>query len=358
MRATGAVTTRRAVGLVIALVAGLTSAVPPVPATETPVLLPPQPPPSEEQRELVEAPGGEYGREEPRSLPLPDADSPQEFLGSLDSGTALSAIETAHRYDTGPFAGTEHVAEVTSGPSNFLDSSGNWRRIDPTLVPVTGGYRNGAGPFTVFFPALPTEATPITMTLEEGTLAVIPAAIDAASLLVGVHDNEITYSGMLTDTDVVYTVGYEGYKEEIVLNTTSAPGTVSFIVVATGLALRAEPGGAISVLSEQEVVGLFPPPWVQDSATDPVTGEGNSGPVTQTLTDLGGGRYRIQLAVDSAWLDDPARVFPVRIDPTNVTKFPSRDAYVAETSPTTNYGTSTELRIGSYNADGSATHYS
>ncbi|MGH2681923.1 MAG: DNRLRE domain-containing protein [Actinomycetota bacterium] len=358
MRASQAVTSRRILGLVVALVASLTSSIPTSAATpEVVVAFPPPAAPSEEQRELVDAPGGDYGKEEPRPLPMLDGKSPQAILDRLEGRTAVSAIETVHRFDSGPFAGTEHVAEVTSGPANFLDASGNWRRIDPTLVPVEGGYRNGAGPFTVFFPTSPTERTPIGLSLPEGELLL---SLDSASpgLAVSAQDNALIYAGALEDTDFVFTVGYEGFKEEIVLKSRSAPATVSFLLAATGLTLRSEADGAISVLSGEETIGVFPAPWVQDSAIDPIKGEGASGPVTQTLADLGGSRYRIEVAVDKEWLASPARIFPVIIDPTNVTKFPSRDAYVSEVFPGTNYGTSTELRIGSYNGDGSATHHS
>lgn len=59
----------------------------------------------------------------------------------------------------------------------------------------------------------------------------------------------------------------------------------------------------------------------------------------------------LTLTPDQGWLADPARVFPVTVDPTyasaNLTT--SFDTYASKQYPTATYSTSTELRVGTYN---------
>ncbi len=57
---------------------------------------------------------------------------------------------------------------------------------------------------------------------------------------------------------------------------------------------------------------------------------------------------KIRLRVDSSWLQDADRVYPVILDPTLTLQPSEKDARVDELLPTTNYGTETILRIQSW----------
>ncbi len=54
-------------------------------------------------------------------------------------------------------------------------------------------------------------------------------------------------------------------------------------------------------------------PIARDSSPDPVS-VGFSGPVTMTLASPSSGTQQVTLTIDSAWLHDPGRVFPVSLD--------------------------------------------
>jgi RHS repeat-associated protein len=76
----------------------------------------------------------------------------------------------------------------------------------------------------------------------------------------------------------------------------------------------------------------------------------NVSPVTTAV--IGQGKEAVlTLTPDRGWLSDPARVFPITIDPTyasgSVTT--SLDTYVSKAYPSATYSTSTELRVGTYN---------
>ncbi|MGE5398715.1 MAG: DNRLRE domain-containing protein [Chitinophagales bacterium] len=78
------------------------------------------------------------------------------------------------------------------------------------------------------------------------------------------------------------------------------------------------------------------------------SGEGYSDAVTMTVREEGANLF-VDLVPDDAWLKDPARVYPVTIDPTidlPKTGFEGQDTYVSNNYPTTNYSTSTFLTAG------------
>src|SRR6185503_19893503 len=70
--------------------------------------------------------------------------------------------------------------------------------------------------------------------------------------------------------------------------------------------------------------------------------------VSYELTTLGG-RPALQVTADRAWLDDPARVYPVRIDPSTWTADDTGDVFVDNDSGTTNQN-GNDLQIGTSNS--------
>lgn len=75
-----------------------------------------------------------------------------------------------------------------------------------------------------------------------------------------------------------------------------------------------------------------------------------------SVAQQGKGRAVLTLTPEAQWLADPARVFPVTVDPTyasaNVTT--SFDTFVSKAYPTATYSTSTEIKIGTYNGGADA----
>jgi RHS repeat-associated protein len=85
---------------------------------------------------------------------------------------------------------------------------------------------------------------------------------------------------------------------------------------------------------------------------DPRSGEHTStAPVQLSVVQKGKGKAQVTLTPDPVWLNDPARVFPITIDPTYASGNVATifDTYVSKQFPTATYSTATELKVGTYN---------
>ncbi|MFC8503146.1 DNRLRE domain-containing protein [Pedococcus sp. NPDC057267] len=157
-----------------------------------------------------------------------------------------------------------------------------------------------------------------------------------------------------------------GFETHLVINTPAAlaamsaagSGQVSWqIPVKTkGLTARANADGSVSFVDGAgTVASSVAAPVAWDAAVDARSGNRvNESPVRMTVAQRGKGRAVLTLTPDQGWLVDPARVFPITIDPTYAsgsigTTF---DTYVSSAYPTSTYSTATELRVGTYNGGG------
>ena len=112
-------------------------------------------------------------------------------------------------------------------------------------------------------------------------------------------------------------------------------------------------GGVEFVDAKGRLAQVIAAPRMWDASTAQGAGPGISAaqaPVGMEFeaADAGKSRGDLVLSVDPAWLADPARVFPITIDPTT-TLFAYSDIWV-ENDYVTPQGGSTELRVGSWNA--------
>jgi hypothetical protein len=164
----------------------------------------------------------------------------------------------------------------------------------------------------------------------------------AGKVLGRVEDSKITYAGALGEADLSYTVLPEGVKEEIIL---PKPGLASAYTVefeAVDCTPRQETNGAISWLDNLgQVVFITKPPFAED-------GKGAREVVGTVLEPVDEDSWRLTLVLAQGWPEDPARAWPVRIDPTTVTIQPATiaDACIEQNhDPNTNFGTG-DVRLG------------
>ncbi|NMM22186.1 MAG: DNRLRE domain-containing protein, partial [Phycicoccus sp.] len=174
--------------------------------------------------------------------------------------------------------------------------------------------------------------------------------------------NRATYAEVQPGVDLAVDALRTGYEQFLIIKTPAALAALSgggavvswsLPVKTRGLTSRAEADGSVSFVDAKNVVAsrlAAPKAW--DAGVDPRSGEHTStAPVKLTVAQKGKGKAVITLTPDQGWLTDPARVFPITIDPTyasaNVTT--SFDTYVSKAYPTATYSTATELRVGTYN---------
>jgi hypothetical protein len=133
-----------------------------------------------------------------------------------------------------------------------------------------------------------------------------------------------------------------------VLKDATGPNEFTFTFKLRGLKVEQADGCISFVNSQGEAVFWLGVPFAFDDAqiaTDEVTYE---------VVDSGAGNCRIKVTLSAAYLADPARVFPVVVDPEVILYPPTADTYVASASAydDTNFVNSPYLRTGQNSNEG------
>jgi RHS repeat-associated protein len=224
---------------------------------------------------------------------------------------------------------------------NFRDASGRWQKIDNTLVSDgAGGLRNAAGQMALSLPA--TLAGPVRV--QDGASSIGFVLIGANGSRSTAADTA-TYSGAMSGVDVSYQALSDGLKETLQLDSATAPATYTFAVTpSAGLRVRGAADGGVNIV-DAAGRGVFriPAPVAEDSSSSRAVGSASGAKYTIGGTDAA---PALTVSVDQAWLNDPARVFPVRLDPTTYRYDGVNRTMLNKAAPTTNYSTATTFHVG------------
>jgi RHS repeat-associated protein len=162
------------------------------------------------------------------------------------------------------------------------------------------------------------------------------------------------YANVLPGADVELSATRYGYKDKVILHSTAAPTSWVFPLRTEGVTPSWDPQTGQVQLTDRHgnVVGTIPPAFMQDSSVDARSGgPAVSTHVSQTLVSQGDG-WALQVELDPAWLADPARVWPVILDPA-VWAGSTLDTFISsrDYAQLDNEGNS-ELMIGTYDGGG------
>lgn len=217
---------------------------------------------------------------------------------------------------------TEHPGkfktQVFAQPVHFPDGHGRWADIDTTLVEkIPGRLHPRAGPVSVEMASDHQDSALARVSLDADHS--IEFGVQGAGTGTG-HTVRATvaYKGIRPHSDLELTATPYGLKEDIVLSSPQAPDTFVFPLRLKGLtaSLDAASGEVIYRDQSGKQRALTPRGFMVDSNVDPRTDEAKkSSGVTYALGDDGHGGLALTVSLDRAWLDDPARVYPVRVDP-------------------------------------------
>ncbi len=259
------------------------------------------------------------------------------------------------RLDSNPDG--SYTATFGVRPLHWLDeTTGEYKLFDNTLrTATTPGYshENTANSYRASFEqAADVAAGKPVARIEAGDTALTMTAVGANPSASNIAENRIVYAGAYPDTDLLYTVDNERVKEEIVLK--AAPAAVTSLAYTYDLNLkgltatkRADNSVEFKDASGKAVFAM-PAPFIVDSSGKPEVEYSDS--VQVALADLGAGVLRLTLTPDLAWLTDPARVYPVTIDPTVeqvVYKgVGAQDVHLVECCPTQNTAGSAVVHVG------------
>jgi hypothetical protein len=231
-------------------------------------------------------------------------------------------------------------------------ATGSLRRLEPTLVRRANGRWEPAAAADVSIAGLATDAAIATLRLGGG--AEVGFGLDAASGVPVKADGSVArFAGVARDSDIELSATATGIKEDIVLHSASAPTSWLFPLRTKGVtpAWDAASGSVRFVdVRTGQVRATIPPGFMVDSNIHPRRGSGErSDNVRYTLVQQGN-EWALRVDLDKAWLADPARVYPVRVDPTYNTG--SDDTYVSSRDNPNNNSSQNDLTIGTYNSGG------
>ncbi len=233
------------------------------------------------------------------------APAPAPTTGRFDAKTskeiASRRTETTKTYANAD--GSETTA-ISSAPVNYEDADGDWKPIDPEFEEDgSGAWRSTGGGLDVAVGG--DRLAEVALDDDRSIAWSLAGARDVAPVVEG---DLATYRDVLRDTDIEVEAQAAAAKETVVLRTAKAPSRFDFDLHLDGLTPVLADGQVRLEDAEGEVRATIPSGYAVDAA----------GVSTADVTyQLLGSTLRV--SVDTAWLDDPARIFPVRVDPSVLT---------------------------------------
>jgi RHS repeat-associated protein len=209
---------------------------------------------------------------------------------------------------------------VVGGNDGAIDERGTVVDADPGLVPIAGGkLRRRVGSVRSEVSSELKDGAEIFSTGVAGARVVISHTGGSGKRAGVVSGSTITYPDAFgSGSSLELETNEAGVKESIILKTVPAPGPIEFrsTLALDGLTARSNPSGSISILDsagkEQWVIPIGVAYEVPKKGDRPKV----LGRVTISLLNRSDGVTELVVKPDDAWLRDPARQYPVVVDPT------------------------------------------
>ncbi|HKT00126.1 MAG TPA: LamG-like jellyroll fold domain-containing protein [Rugosimonospora sp.] len=265
---------------------------------------------------------------------------------------ASKSSATSTYYDN---ADGSHTQRFAPGPVNYRDAAGQWQPIDTGLrVGPDGRWREKANSLSVSLAAAGDDPSLASLVVNPGSRSAAVQSLAyglAGAAHVAGHQSgtAVTYAGVLPGTDLRLTATPGGLSGDLVLHSASVETSWVFPLQLQGLtASLAADGSVVLRDSSGKTVGTIPASYAYDSSVDKWSGErATTHAVTYQLVPMPGG-VQLRMSLDPQWLRDPARVFPVTVDPT-FNAF-AVSTYVASNTPPVDHSLEDFLKIGSYDS--------
>jgi len=252
--------------------------------------------------------------------------------------------------------------EVSATPLNVQHSDGSWGPVQTSVSAdsSTGGFKVPNNPLNPAFAhatgagegfTVNSHSHPVSISLV-GAAAAVGARPSKALVAGGDASSELRYAGVLPGQDLQYQVTSSEVKETVVLAAVpdASQSSWTWRVHAPGLTLEQDAQGNEQLVDAHGVVQYnLPVPAMWDSSGVAGVSEPDIVNIPTTYTRDAPGDWLVTMTPDRSWLTDPARVYPVSIDPsigegaTNINAYESNGTHLTNV---TNVGNS---RAGSKN---------
>ncbi|MFE7132864.1 LamG-like jellyroll fold domain-containing protein, partial [Streptomyces sp. NPDC057638] len=215
-----------------------------------------------------------------------------------------------------------HTTEVATAPLHYRDPQGRWRPVTPRLTPAPGGWRKAADSVPLTLARRADAAALATLTFPTGES--LAYGLDGAAPAPGSGGGtRVSYPSVLPATDLWLDSQAGGLKETLVLRSAQAPAAFSFPLRLTGLTARLDGGAVVLADRRGRTKAVIPAGFMVDARGTV------SHAVRYELGDRDGTRV-LTVRPDRAWLTDPARAFPVQLDPSVETATATTSMYVRQ----------------------------
>ena len=245
---------------------------------------------------------------------------------------------------------SEFVTRLFPGSVNFRDGDGSWHPIDNRMIAASApgyAFENAANRYRLLVPEA-LGGAPVIVRHGTDTLSMrLRGASDAPARADGAT---VRYDDVLAGVSALYTAGFDGVKEELVLDSRASASSFTFDVeTGEGLSARETDDGGIAFVRGGATVMAFAPPTAFDSSENPrITDR-----VSLSLHRPAPGELSVTLRVDDEWLAAPERQFPVTVDPTTTINA-QNDCFISSSAPTTTK-CAEELEVGTDTGDAPTT---
>jgi RHS repeat-associated protein len=287
-----------------------------------------------------------YAPLKPRVAAGPSGQAVTGFNARTSRRIASKSTATSDYYQN---ADGSYTRRLSQSPVNYQTAPGTWQPINTGVVKGPDGrWHEKANSLAVSFAA--SSADPAVATLGiDPSHSVASGLTGAAAVAPVVSGSTVSYPGVLPETDLVVQPTTIGLKESLVLHSARAPDRWTFPLALTGLApVQARDGSIDLVDASGQTKAVIPPAYAFDSKVNPVSGEpATTDAVSYQLTTVAGHPVLVA-TLDPAWLHDPARVFPVTVDPSTYSA--NAVTTYAESNNPGNHSAEETIKIGSYDA--------
>ena len=286
-------------------------------------------------------------------LAPPPAVEGEEPESAFDPDTSV-VIERKQFSETYLNEDGSKTTALSDQPINVRSSTGAWVEADDTVRAAAGG--TVVAPLHPLNPTFaPSADSGELLTVRSGDHWVRFALQGAAPSPAQRAPEAVSYADVLPGADLRFETTGATVKEMLVLESDPGAGAASWDWDISTSGLQPTPGkfgGVDFVDASGTVVMVIPRAGMWDSSGVEGVSEPAEAGVELTVTPRPGGWVLTQ-AADPAWLSDPARVYPVYVDPSagvgpsNVVSYKS-DGYVCESCTT---------RTGNSRSNGANTYY-
>lgn len=258
----------------------------------------------------------------PAAAPEPTGEAPEGF--DKKTSTVAARTETATIYEN---ADGTYTSEMTAEPANVLTSNGTWQPISTVVASSTGGGgKIDRHPLSPRFAAKGDSADLLRLSRRGADVSI--GLIGARGKALARKGSVATYSDVLPGADLEYEVTPGSVKESVVLDRAPATApTYRWRIKGTGFTVREGRSGSYDLVARDGTVAMtIPPALMVDSSGKEGVREPASANTPMTVTK-DGNSWVLSVTPDLAWLTDPARVYPVSVDPTVTTGVGGVDAW-------------------------------